>query len=358
MKKINLVIGTGINESGGIATVLSVFENEKFFKNQNIKLIRTHTHDHTFWGAKRFIIFLMALIKLLFCTLFYQVGVVHIHLSSRGSFTRKSVIIRMCKWMSLRTVLHLHGSEFVEFYEKESSLNKQKRIRSVFSNCDRVVVLSQSWKRWVDGIVDDPRKVVVIYNTVSRVKLIKDNVEPRSILFLGRLGKRKGVYDLISACEMIKEKVPDFKLILAGDGDIDAFRKIAKEKRVIDNIEFTGWVSGQDKLDLLARAQIYTLPSYNEGFPMGILEAMSVGMPIVGSRVGGIPEAVESGKEGLLVEAGDISGLASALISLLSNPEMSYELGMQAKKKFDENFSPEVIMPKFEELYSCVINKE
>ncbi len=350
MKKVNLVIGTGLNEAGGIATVLNMFKDAGFFEKENVKLIQTHTNKNRLLGINKLVLFSIAILKIFYYLVLKDVGLVHIHIASRGSFTRKALIIKIAKLFNSKILLHLHGAGFESFYQ-ESSESKRRKIRDSFSSCDKIVVLSKSWKTWVDSIVKDPSRVVTIYNFVPALPLSRNNVIPGTVLFLGRLGKRKGVFELIEASVGLQKKFPHYKLILGGDGDIEGCREYADKLGVTDCIDFVGWISGDKKLLLLENSQIFTLPSYKEGFPMGVIEAMSAGLSIVASKAGGIPDAITSGKEGLLIDAGDAIAIEESLASLLADQEYSKILGEQAKLKFNNNFSDKVIIPKFSNIY-------
>nr|WP_241214457.1 glycosyltransferase family 4 protein [Vibrio alfacsensis] len=162
-------------------------------------------------------------------------------------------------------------------------------------------------------IVSDPTKVHVIYNAVDTLDLNRSNIDQGRILFLGRLGERKGVKDLIDAFAIVLKQYPDCRLTLGGDGDIATFKQQVKNLGISNNVDFLGWVAGEQKKIWLSKADVYCLPSYNEGFPMGVLEAMSANIPVVASTAGGIPDAIENSVDGLLIEAGDVEMLATHL---------------------------------------------
>lgn len=357
MKKINLVVGTGLNESGGIATVLNMFKKSGFFEVENVRVIKTHTNKKFFLGLNQLFLFFVANVKLFFYLTFYDVGVVHVHMASRGSFTRKALIIKISKIFNVKVLLHLHGGGFEKFYNNECSEKKREMIRRIFSLCDKVIVLSNSWKVWVDSIVDDPSRVVIVYNFVPPLNIPRERVIPGTVLFLGKLCKDKGVFDLIEASIGLQKKFPHYKLILGGNGNIEECKAYAKKLGVSDCIQFVGWVAGNEKLNLLETSHIFTLPSYKEGFPMGIIEAMSAGLAIVASKVGGIPDAITTEHDGLLIDAGDAEALEISIGRLLSDINLSKDLGEKAKQKFNNNFSIDVILPQFSNIYSELNSK-
>jgi glycosyltransferase involved in cell wall biosynthesis len=225
-------------------------------------------------------------------------------------------------------------------------------VRFVFDHCDRVVVLSHAWKDWVKGMCSNAH-VAVIYNPVGFPPMMPpwDRRVAGRILFLGRLGQRKGSYDLLNAASKVAIKRPDLRLFLGGDGELNRVRETALELGISDKVELLGWVRGEEKERLLASAAVYVLPSYNEGLPMSVLEAMAAGLPILSTPVGGIPEAVTDGVEGFLVNPGDVRALADALDRLLGDPELARGMGVAARRKVERAFSADAVLPSVEALY-------
>ena len=351
-KVINITISTDISGNGGIATVLNVMRDGGFFNKWQVQLLPTNTKSRALFGLYRYFVFAKALVLLVYYHLFYKVNLVHIHTASRWSFFRKSCVVRLTKLLGGHVVLHLHGAEFREFYEFECSEKKQHKIRKTFDLADRVVVLSTQWLEWTAGILEHPERAVVVYNSVLAVPPSKSERDSNLILFLGRVGPRKGAEDLINAFARISKDFPEARLALGGDGDIETFKQLVSTLGLDDRIEFLGWVSGDEKSRWLRRAGIYALPSYNEGFPMGVLEAMSAGAAVLASRAGGIPDAITHKKEGLLVEAGDVDGIAECLRVLLSDDDLRSMYAAEAKNKFLNNFSPDVIFPQLDSIYA------
>lgn len=349
--KINITIATGIGGKGGISTVLTGYCETGFFGATNTRLITSHKKG-TLGRLSLVVNFSVAIFQLIILFSKYDVGIVHVHMASRGSYTRKAFLVRLCKLFGSKVIIHLHGAEFQVFYNDESSLTKQSHIRATFKLADKVIVLSTQWQQWMKTIVHTPSKICVVYNTVPVLPLPKKTEKKDIILFLGRLGKRKGVDDLINAFSLISQQHPNAELHLGGDGDEHFYNKMIADLQLESRVKLLGWVSGDDKTQHIANAAIYCLPSYNEGFPMGVLEAMSSKIPVVSSKVGGIPDAITDKQEGLLIDAGDVDGLASALSVLLSDSELRDRYANAAFKKYTDNFSPEVINAQLEGIYN------
>jgi len=154
---------------------------------------------------------------------------------------------------------------------------------------------------------------------------------------MGRIERKKGIHDLIEAGKLLADKFR-FKIILCGEGNISLWQEECSNKGLIDVIQFRGWVSGEEKELLLRETDIYVLPSYSEGLPMSILEAMSYGIPVISTPVGGVPEVVIDGINGFLVDPGDVHGLADKLEQLISDYRLRMKMGITGRQFAQEKF--------------------
>lgn len=345
MKKI-LMIGTRFETMGGISSVVNVYREAGFFDKHPIVYLSSHGDGGKFLKIR---LLLGAFFKLLLFLMKADVAVVHLHMSSRASFWRKSIYFVISKFFGVPVIVHLHGGEFAVFYENESGPLARRFIRWVYDRADAVIVLSDTWKKWVASISNN-KNVVSIYNPVVLPKEVPQagGRKEGAVLFLGRLGKLKGTYDLVRALAQIDAH---WSATLAGDGDIDQIARLSAELGVSDRINLTGWIRGAQKLDLLSAAQVYVLPSYNEGLPMSLLEAMGYGLPVITTPVGGIPEAVTEGVNGYLVKAGDVDAIREKLAYLIANPEVARAMGEAGRRKVESLFSVEKILPQIEGVY-------
>ena len=239
-------------------------------------------------------------------------------------------------------------------YEQHCCAVRKKLVRSIFDRAVRVIVLSDTWKTWLESISNN-RHIVTIHNPVllppapAPERPATDTVQ---LLVLGRLGQRKGSYDLLAAVAKIAPNFPTLQLNLAGDGELEQVAARARELGIASQVNVLGWVRGSDKAQYLQTANIYLLPSYNEGLPMSVLEAMAAGLPIITTPVGGIPDAVSDGVEGFLVAPGDVDALAARLTQLLLDQALMQKMGESARRKIENSFSVEAILPRLETLYA------
>lgn len=275
-----------------------------------------------------------------FLTCYGKYDLFHIHTAERGSTFRKNFYLRRVKRAGKRAVVHIHGAEYLTFYDGLDS-RKKELVKNFFQQADLVLALSGSWKEELEYRFQ-MKACQTLYNGVEPAELqpaVSDPAERRnSFLMLGRLGKRKGTYDLIAAAEMALRQNPGLKLCLAGDGEVDQVRALVKEKGLEPNITVPGWIDRTERLRRLRDAATVVLPSYHEGLPVSILEGMAAGKAIISTTVGAIPEVVGP-ENGILVEPGDIPALADALLRCSSSPELLKNMSENNRKKVEKEFS-------------------
>ncbi|WP_170289117.1 glycosyltransferase family 4 protein [Massilia sp. YMA4] len=346
MKKI-VMIGTHFSTMGGISSVVNVYRAAKLFERYPIRYIATHRDGGPLTKLRVAIVALLTFLGLL---LTGQVALVHLHVSSRASFWRKLPFFALSNTLGIPTIVHLHSGEFHLFYGKQSA-RRQRLIRYVFDNASRVIVLSEKWKEWLQTISSN-QHIHAIYNPVLVPDWSRDAAAApaKRLLVLGRLGKLKGSYDLMAALAQLGD--PAVRLSMGGDGELDQVRQRAVELGVGAQLNLLGWVVGADKERALREADVYLLPSYNEGLPMSVLEAMAYGLPVITTPVGGIPEAVTDGVEGFLIQPGDVAALSARIATLLADPELARRMGQAARQKIVSTFSTQAVLPRIERLYA------
>ena len=160
------------------------------------------------------------------------------------------------------------------------------------------------------------------------------------------------MHDLLVAVALLAPRFPALRLVLAGSGDLAAWRRAARERGIGDRVELTGWLDAGAREAHLARAAVFCLPSHAEGLPMALLEAMAMGRAVVASRVGGIPEAVREGDNGLLVPPHDAPALAAALARVLDDAGLRARLGERARMTVAQHYSTEAVCGRLAAIYN------
>jgi glycosyltransferase involved in cell wall biosynthesis len=281
--------------------------------------------------------------------------VVHIHTASYFSFWRKSLFLAQAFLFRRSVVVSLHGGAFKEFYREGCGPVGRWWIRTVIRKATRFIVLTDGWKQWALSLVP-AANVRTLPNVCPDLLLAerarnrgRDN--PARILFIGRLEEAKGLKDLFFAVSRIRERFPEIKLVCGGTGDEGPVKNWIETAGVGDLVELRGWISGKTKHECFENTDLLVLPSHMENMPMVIIEAMAAGLPVVASAVGGIPDIIEHGKDGLLVQRGDVDGLADAIAMLLGDQTMRNRMGQNARQKYEHSYSVESIIPLMEAMY-------
>ena len=345
-----LVVGPSPTKSkGGMATVIEEIAKDKRLNGKfDIDIYESYVD-----GNKLKVLLFSVFSYLRFYFTKRNYDLYHIHAASYGSTFRKGWYVRAAKKWGKKVILHIHGAEYMIFYEKS---NKKEKIRSILNTADKVIALSDEWKHKFDrtfGLTN----CVVLENGIDTERLqpaiTSCQEHPHTFVSLGRLGERKGTYDLIIAIEQAKIEVPDIKCYLAGDGEIEKCNDLIKQKRLDNNIIVVGWADFDKKLELLRKSSVLVLPSYNEGLPMAILEGMACGKAIISTRVGAIPEVVKK-DNGILIQPGDVNALARALITCSTDSKMVLRMSQNNIKKIEDRFSMRVMHEKLARYYETV----
>ncbi|MEP6877596.1 MAG: glycosyltransferase family 4 protein [Nitrosospira sp.] len=345
-----VMIGTSLDLQGGVAAVIGVYRDNGFFERWGVEYVPTNCTGGTLRKTVRSL-----LAASLFFGLLLRGGgkVVHVHTSSYFSFWRKSLFLAPAFFFRRSVVVSLHGGGFREFYGTCGPIGRWW-IRTVMRKAARFIVLTGGWKQWVLSIVPETN-VCTIPNVCSdsacfRLAESVDRASPR-VLFLGRLEMEKGFNDLLLAIARIRDRIPEIRLICGGTGDESEVKNWIESAGVSDLVELRGWISGTAKHECFEHAALLALPSYIENLPMVIIEAMAASLPVVASAVGGIPDVIEDGKDGLLVQPGDVCGLADAVARLLQNHPMREQMARNARQKYENRYSSHSVIPQVEAVY-------
>ncbi len=286
---------------------------------------------------------------------------VHIHSSFGPSFYRKLPFIVWSHKRGIPVVNHIHGADFDQFYVRASGSKKQL-IQHIYEQCTLFIVLSGKWKERIGEIVPKEKIAIVPNYSVplsqaEAERLWEERSDRKQVLFLGEIGERKGAYDLPPIIHLVHDKVPDAAFIIGGSGDIEGVRSKLNAETA-DQVSFPGWVRGEVKDRLLKESNVFLLPSYNEGMPMSILDAMGYALPIVSTTVGGIPQLVRDRYNGRLMDAGDCVGIADMIVELLTSPDYMKQAGMNSLKIVEKKYSLKQHLEALESIYQRALGQQ
>jgi glycosyltransferase involved in cell wall biosynthesis len=274
--------------------------------------------------------------------------IVYVPLSQNvWGFLRDGLLILTASALSnAAIVIHFHGGESFNQFRRSTNLLMKWFIAFVLRRTDLAIVLG---KRLRHIFAADARRVEVVPNGIDSFLSIQhmrdDQRDGATVCYLGGLFRAKGVVDLVRAAAIVFKTHPHVRLKFAGewwgqepDTKHEALEIVATSG-IARNVEFIGKVTGLTKEQFLLDADILVLPSWSEGFPLVILEAMSAGVPVIATDVGAIPEVVVDNVTGILVEKQNPQQLASAILRLVENPDLRRRMGEEGRKRYREFYT-------------------
>lgn len=340
------MLGPDRSVHGGISGVVNNYYEAGLDRRITLRYIGTMVEGsmaRKLWQALRaYLQFLFALPKY---------DIVHVNVASDSSYYRKSMFIKTAHFFGKKIVIHQHGGDFEKFYYRDLSEKGRRRVQKVLGMADAFLVLAPVWKTFFGKIIGEER-ITVLPNAISVPAEMQKRYGQHKMLFLGRLCKEKGIRELFFCIPALSEKYPDLKLYLGGIWEDEALREEAE--RCPEHIEWLGWITGEQKQKYLEECDIFVLPTYFEGQPVSVLEAMAASCMVVASETGGIPMMIDGEVNGILTEPKNREALLKALDRALSDAALCERLGKAARKKVEKEFSLEESMNRLLEIYSAV----
>lgn len=242
-----------------------------------------------------------------------KADIVHIHLAA---VERKMPFVFLAKLFGKKIIIHFH---FPDPATTLDNPHKAWKYGWCIKKADVVIALSETWKKLLTKKYQ-ATNIIVLHNPCPKV----GKIEPYSdklrhnkyILYAGNLSVRKGYGDLLKAFANVQTMIPGWTIKFAGNGDIDNAKSMSKELGIENYVEFLGWITGDQKDKAFSNAACYCLPSYAEGFPMGVLDSWAYGLPVITTPVGGLPDILKDSENALVFSPGNIKELESKLLRL------------------------------------------
>jgi len=302
---------------------------------------------------KRVIIFLYRLSTNRFDT-------VLIFTSTGFSFLEKGCMALLAKIFRVRVILSPRSGLLVD----EVTRIKVMRwyVKFILCRCDIVLCQSQSWKRFYQDLTQLPSsRFSIIKNWLNPLPYFELPIQKKfdnqvNVLFLGWVEKNKGIYELVLAVKKYQNRLPNFIFVVCGKGsELKNIKELVAQYNLKHYFEFKGWVTGDEKLTVLRDADILVMPSYREGLPNSLLEAMASGCSVIASSVGAIPDVIKNKQNGILIDRFDVDQLANALIYLASSSKIRIEMGKEARSTISSQHDIKII---WKDVFRLLSNQE
>jgi glycosyltransferase involved in cell wall biosynthesis len=352
-----IMVGPARSVRGGVSAVVNALLAAMPDDAPDIRYVPTHIDGPRIAKA---LAALVGFVRLFLAFRFGDCEVVHLHMASYASFARKSKVASLAALFRKKVIIHVHGAHFHIFFD-EASVNRKRAISWALQSADLVIALSEEWKERLHRISPEAN-IRILANPVD-TRSYEGMVDARpevparggTVLFLGAFTQRKGIYDLVEVIEKVSSERPEVVFELGGDREVSEVKGLIEAKGLVGNVRFMGWVRGEQKSSAFRRAHIFVLPSYNEGLPIAVLEAFAAGLPVVTTPVGGIPEIVDDGVNGILREPGDVDGLASSILRLLEDAELRRRLSAASLELVRTRHDSRVVARELVDWYNDVL---
>ncbi len=278
---------------------------------------------------------------------------------------RDGVLLLIAKVFRKPVVVFMHGWD--EDFERRVLNRLAWLFRAVFGRADCFVVLGAEFEKKLKSLGYSKaifRQAAPVEEGIFRgckeyvaARKLRSGGRGCRILFLARIERTKGIYEALEAYGIIKQSFPSASLVVAGDGsELHNAIEYARTKNLAD-LSFRGHVAGAEKLEIFKSSDIYLFPSYTEGLPISVLEAMACGLPIVTSAVGGLHDFFEDGKMGYMSQNAQPEILAALVSRLMNDPDLCSQIGSFNSQYAREHFTGEHVAAQLEHIYRYLLER-
>jgi glycosyltransferase involved in cell wall biosynthesis len=275
------------------------------------------------------------------------------------SFFRDSIFTLIGCLLGVKTIVFWHGWRWD--FEQKLVRKIKPYFRWTYGKADAMIFLAREFSARARSY--GYRKPVYLETTVVEDNILAcSNGQGNSreekgftILFLSRVEIAKGIYELLDSFQQLQKRYPDLILKIAGDGKELANAREYAAAKTMANVHFLGWVSGAQKVQIFREADLFVLPSYSEGMPISLLEAMASGLPVITTNVGGIKDFFAAGKMGFFIHPKDAGSIEQQIERLLSEPALIREIGAYNAAYAQERFTAKQVNSRVEAICEEVI---
>jgi glycosyltransferase involved in cell wall biosynthesis len=325
-----LMLGPGLGVQGGISAVERM---TLAALPQRISATHIATMEEGS-KARKLVAYLRALARTFSAR---RPDLVHIHFASRASSVRKMSLARLALARGCKVVMHAHGGAYSAYWKSLSPRARAGNL-AVLNRIHALIVLGEGWREFFVSIGVPRERIVVLPNPVAlpAVLPLRGRAARVTFAYLGLIAPHKGAFDLIEALALLHDATLEkMRVVIAGNGEHAELERRIRLHALGGVVEVRSWLKPEERDALLASAEAFILPSYHEGLPMALLEAMAWGLAPIVTPVGSIPELIDSEMNGLLTQPGDLSGLAAAIERVALDAELRGRIGAAARRRVE-----------------------
>lgn len=340
------MVGAARESTGGVTTVLNLCEKMPMWKRWGCYWLGTQRHGALsikLWYAVK------SFIKAFF--IIWKYDIIHFHTTpDKGGLLIQMPIFLLAKLGRKKTIMHIHvGNQLNDHTKNRFFLWWMKK-------CDIVVLLAKKWQKLLsDKYPQVKTPTAVIYNACEEKEFVPMEKKDKTIVFVGSMNANKAPEILIRAWAKIERQFPKWNVKFMGSGNTEEQNKqLVQDLGIEKRVDFMGFCRGRQLAENFSHASVYVMCSYQEGFPMSVIEAWAYGAAVVTTPVGGLPDVIEEGKNCLTYSFGDSDELAEQLKRVLNDAYLRGLLGKYGHDSAYQHFSMNKINDSFEQLYKSL----
>ena len=345
MKRV-LVVGSARESAGGVSEVIRTISHMPVWRQYGCRWLGTQIQRNYLWK-----LWYALKANMTALCIIWRYGIVHFHtVPDRNGLLIQLPILLMAWAGRKRIIMHVHmGNQLADH-------THNRLFKWCLRRAHRIVLLAPKWKRmFEESYADITTPVTVVYNAVEKVPEVKPEEKRPIIMMAAYLNDNKAPDVLLKAWKKLEAKYPQWKVEILGNGEVERFRRMAEEMGLKERVDFKGYVTGMEKEALFRETSIYCMCSYEEGFPMVVLEAWMHGMALVTTPVGGLPDVLEEGRNALTFPFGDADALAEQLERLMADEDLRKQIAGFSRRFAVQHFSTEEISRCWEKNYRVVL---
>ena len=338
-----LVVGSAEQSAGGVAQVIRATKQMPVWQEYHCRWLGTQIQRSYAWK-------LWYAVKSNLTALFiiWQYDIVHFHtVPDWQSLVIQLPVFLLARLGRKRIVMHIHMGNQLRHH------TQNKLFKWCLRRSHLIVLLAKKWERLFQECYQDVKvPTTVLYNACETVPEVPFSEKENVIIMAAYYVDNKAPDLLLKAWQKIGDKYPDWKIYMLGNGEVERYRRMASEMGLSGKMEFTGYVTGVEKESYFRRASILCMCSYEEGFPMVVLEAWMHGICVVTTPVGGLPDVLEDGRNALVFDFGNWQQLADRLERLINDASLRRQMAGDARQFAINRFSPQQYSSQLTQIYT------
>lgn len=292
----------------------------------------------------------------------YKPDIIHLNPSLKWfAILRDFSFLKMSKRKGIPTLFFIHGwsKSLFKLFKKYKILTNW--FVKNLNKADAIVVLASEFKQDLVDMGLDEKKIFVLTTMVKTADFIpfkKNFNPPYRVLFCSNMIKEKGPYELLEAAKSIIKKYPSTRFIFMGKGkELENLKEHSRKFDIENNVKFKGFLTGNKKIEVYKKSHLFVFPSYREGFPTVVLEAMAAGLPVITTPVGGLKDEIKDGKNGFFIESmpPKPKDISEKIIMLIENPKLMKMMSKNNLKEARDKYDVKVVCNNIREIYEEII---